>query len=113
MTFSLYNFRRKYRSVSDTCPLERYVSERFLPESVEHELWVTTRGKRAGVPLYCRGEGRCAREAPVGLGRTHRVDMGAPDADARMRAEYAAQRAFICSEGVMTSRHSVNAEPPR
>ena len=119
---SLYNFRRKYRSVDDSYPIERYVAERFLPgdldvswgehvgswlgtrmnhpgfllvryedllqdpsrelcrlasflgiaagaealtqaierssanrlrqlERVEHEAWVTTRGKRADVPF--------------------------------------------------------------
>lgn len=122
VVLSLYNFRRKYRSVDDSYPIERYVAERFLPgdmdvswgehvgswlgtrmnqpgfllvryedllqdplrelgrlasflgvsgsaetlsqaierssanrlrqlESVEHEAWVTTKGKRADVPF--------------------------------------------------------------
>jgi Sulfotransferase domain len=122
VVLSLYNFRRKYRTVDDSYPIERYVAERFLPgdldvswgehvgswlgtrmnqpgfllmryedllqdplrelgrlagflgvagsaetlsqaierssanrlrqlESVEHEAWVTTKGKRADVPF--------------------------------------------------------------
>jgi Sulfotransferase domain len=31
VALSLYNFRRKYRSVADDCPVEQYVAERFLP----------------------------------------------------------------------------------
>jgi hypothetical protein len=35
VALSLYNFRRKYRSVDDSYPVERYVAERFLPGDLD------------------------------------------------------------------------------
>ena len=35
VALSLYNFRRKYRSVVDTYPVERYIAERFLPGDLD------------------------------------------------------------------------------
>ena len=35
VVLSLYNFRRKYRSVDDSYPIERYVAERFLPGDLD------------------------------------------------------------------------------
>jgi len=96
----------------DTCPLERYVSERFLPESVEHELWVTTRGKRADVPFIGEARAGAWREKlPLASVAPIQSTWGQLMPTPRMRAEYAAQRALICSEGVTTPRHSLNAEP--
>jgi len=35
VVLSLYNFRRKYRAVDDSYPIERYVAERFLPGDLD------------------------------------------------------------------------------
>ena len=35
VALSLYNFRRKYGSVDDSCPIEQYVAERFLPGDLD------------------------------------------------------------------------------
>jgi hypothetical protein len=35
VVLSLYNFRRKYRSVDDSYPIEQYVAERFLPGDLD------------------------------------------------------------------------------
>ena len=54
---SLYNFRRKYRSVDDSYPIERYVAERFLPGDLdvswgEHVgSWLGTRMNQPGFLL--------------------------------------------------------------
>ena len=54
---SLYNFRRKYRSVDDSYPIERYVAERFLPGDLdvswgEHVgSWLATRMNQPGFLL--------------------------------------------------------------
>ena len=49
VALSLYNFRRKYRSVDDWYPIERYVSERFLPGDL-HVPW----GEHVGTWLATR-----------------------------------------------------------
>jgi hypothetical protein len=57
VALSLYNFRRKYRSVDDSYPIERYVAERFLPGDLdvswgEHVgSWLGTRMNQAGFLL--------------------------------------------------------------
>jgi hypothetical protein len=57
VALSLYNFRRKYRSVPDSCPIERYVAERFLPGDLdvswgEHVgSWLATRLNQSGFLL--------------------------------------------------------------
>jgi len=54
---SLYNFRRKYRAVDDSYPIERYVAERFLPGDLdvswgEHVgSWLATRMNQPGFLL--------------------------------------------------------------
>lgn len=57
VVLSLYNFRRKYRSVDDSYPIERYVAERFLPGDMdvswgEHVgSWLGTRMNQSGFLL--------------------------------------------------------------
>jgi len=57
VVLSLYNFRRKYRSVDDSYPIERYVAERFLPGDLdvswgEHVgSWLGTRINQPGFLL--------------------------------------------------------------
>jgi Sulfotransferase domain len=57
VVLSLYNFRRKYRSVDDSYPIERYVAERFLPGDLdvswgEHVgSWLGTRMNHPGFLL--------------------------------------------------------------
>ena len=57
VVLSLYNFRRKYRSVDDSYPIERYVAERFLPGDLdvswgEHVgSWLGSRMNRPGFLL--------------------------------------------------------------
>jgi hypothetical protein len=57
VALSLYNFRRKYRSVDDSCPIEQYVAERFLPGDLdvswgEHVgSWLGTRMNQPGFLL--------------------------------------------------------------
>jgi Sulfotransferase domain len=57
VALSLYNFRRKYRSVDDSCPIERYVTERFIPGDLdvswgEHVgSWLGTRMNQPGFLL--------------------------------------------------------------
>jgi hypothetical protein len=57
VVLSLYNFRRKYRSVDDSYPIERYVAERFLPGDLdvswgEHVgSWLGTRMNQPGFLL--------------------------------------------------------------
>ena len=57
VALSLYDFRRKCRSVEDTCPIERYVSERFVPGDLdiswgEHVgSWLATRTNHPGFLL--------------------------------------------------------------
>jgi hypothetical protein len=57
VALSLYNFRRKFRLVSDGYPIERYVSERFLPGDLdvpwnEHVgSWLGTRMNHPGFLL--------------------------------------------------------------
>jgi hypothetical protein len=57
VALSLYNFRRKYRSVDDSYPIERYVAERFLPGDLdvswgEHVgSWLGTRMNQPGFLL--------------------------------------------------------------
>ena len=57
VALSLYNFRRKYRSVDDSYPIERYVTERFLPGDLdiswgEHVgSWLGTRMNQPGFLL--------------------------------------------------------------
>ena len=57
VVLSLYNFRRKYRSVDDSYPIERYVAERFLPGDLdvswgEHVgSWMGTRMNHLGFLL--------------------------------------------------------------
>jgi hypothetical protein len=57
VVLSLYNFRRKYRSVDDSYPIEQYVAERFLPGDLdvswgEHVgSWLGTRMNRPGFLL--------------------------------------------------------------
>jgi sulfotransferase family protein len=57
VVLSLYNFRRKYRSVDDSYPIEQYVVERFLPGDLdvswgEHVgSWLGTRMNRPGFLL--------------------------------------------------------------
>ena len=143
VALSLYNLRRKYRSVPDTCPLGQYVSERFLPGDLqiswsEHVgCWLGTRRRHPGflldlltdlpaglrriadflgvdagaAALECAMQ-RSGSAAQARVGRA-RVDMGAPDAPPRIRAQYAAQHTFTCCEGVTTPRHSLHDEPPR
>jgi hypothetical protein len=48
---SLYHFRRKYRTVDDNYPLERYVVERFLPGDMDAS-W----GEHVGSWLGARGK---------------------------------------------------------
>ena len=53
---SLYNFRRKYRAVDDSYPIERYVAERYLTGDLdvpwgEHVgSWLGTRMNRGSPP---------------------------------------------------------------
>ena len=57
VALSLYNFRRKYRSVDDSYPIEQYVTERFLPGDLdvswgEHVgSWLGTRMNHPGFLL--------------------------------------------------------------
>ena len=57
VVLSLYNFRRKYRSVADSYPIEQYVAERFLPGDLdvswgEHVgSWLGTRMNQPGFLL--------------------------------------------------------------
>src|SRR5579864_8393908 len=57
VVLSLYNFRRMYRSVDDSYPIEQYVAERFLPGDLdvswgEHVgSWLGTRMNRPGFLL--------------------------------------------------------------
>jgi Sulfotransferase domain len=57
VALSLYNFRRKYRSLEDSYPIERYVAERFVPGDLdvswgEHVgSWLGTRMNRPGFLL--------------------------------------------------------------
>ena len=57
VVLSLYNFRRKYRSVDDSYPIERYVAERFLAGDLdvswgEHVgSWLGTRMNHPGFLL--------------------------------------------------------------
>jgi hypothetical protein len=57
VVLSLYNFRRKYRSVDDSYPLEQYVAERFIPGDLdvswgEHVgSWLGTRMNHPGFLL--------------------------------------------------------------
>lgn len=57
VVLSLYNFRRKYRSVHDSYPIEQYVAERFLPGDLdvswgEHVgSWLGTRMNHPGFLL--------------------------------------------------------------
>jgi hypothetical protein len=57
VVLSLYNFRRKYRSVDDSYSIERYVAERFLPGDLdvswgEHVgSWLGTRMNHPGFQL--------------------------------------------------------------
>jgi Sulfotransferase domain len=57
VVLSLYNFRRKYRSVDDSYSIERYVAERFLPGDLdvswsEHVgSWLGTRMSHPGFLL--------------------------------------------------------------
>jgi hypothetical protein len=57
VALSLYNFRRKYGSLDDSYPLERYVAERFLPGDLdvswgEHVgSWLGTRMNHPGFML--------------------------------------------------------------
>ena len=57
VVLSLYNFRRKYRTVEDSYPIERYVAERFLPGDMdvswgEHVgSWLGTRMNQPGFLL--------------------------------------------------------------
>jgi Sulfotransferase domain len=57
VVLSLYNFRRKYRSVDDSYPIEHYVAERFLPGDLdvswgEHVgSWLGTRMNHPGFLL--------------------------------------------------------------
>jgi hypothetical protein len=57
VVLSLYNFRRKYRSVDDSYPIEQYVAERFLPGDLdvswgEHVgSWLGTRMNHPGFLL--------------------------------------------------------------
>ena len=57
VALSLYNFRRKYRSVDDAYPIEQYVAERFIPGDLdvswgEHVgSWLGTRMNRPGFLL--------------------------------------------------------------
>jgi Sulfotransferase domain len=57
VALSLYNFRRKYRSLDDSCPIEQYVAERFVPGDLdvswgEHVgSWLGTRMNRPGFLL--------------------------------------------------------------
>jgi hypothetical protein len=57
VALSLYNFRRKYRSLDDSYPIERYVAERFLPGDLdvswgEHVgSWLGTRMNQPGFLL--------------------------------------------------------------
>jgi hypothetical protein len=57
VALSLYNFRRKYRALDDSYPLERYVAERFVPGDLdvswgEHVgSWLGTRMNRPGFLL--------------------------------------------------------------
>jgi hypothetical protein len=57
VALSLYDFRRKCRSVADTCPIEQYVSERFVPGDLdvpwgEHVgSWLGTRTSHPGFLL--------------------------------------------------------------
>lgn len=48
---SLYNFRRKYRIIHDSYPIERYVEERFLPGDMDAS-W----GEHVGSWLGARGK---------------------------------------------------------
>ena len=57
VALSLYSFRRKYRSVDDSYPIERYVAERFIPGDLdvswgEHVgSWLATRMNQPGFLL--------------------------------------------------------------
>jgi hypothetical protein len=57
VVISLYNFRRKYRSIDDSYPIDRYVTERFIKGDRdvswgEHVgSWLATRGKHPGFLL--------------------------------------------------------------
>lgn len=57
VVLSQYNFRRKYRSIADSYPIERYVAERFLPGDLdvswgEHVgSWLGTRKHHPGFLL--------------------------------------------------------------
>ena len=57
VALSLYNFRRKYRSLDDSYPIEQYVAERFLPGDLdvswgEHVgSWLGTRMNQQGFLL--------------------------------------------------------------
>ena len=57
VALSLYNFRRKYRSLDDSYPIERYVAERFVPGDLdvswgEHVgSWLGTRMNQPGFLL--------------------------------------------------------------
>ena len=73
VALSLYNFRRKYRSLDDSCPIEQYVAERFVPGDLdvswgEHVgSWLGTRMNRPGF-LLVRYED-LLQDAPRELGR--------------------------------------------
>ena len=73
VALSLYNFRRKYRSLDDSCPIEQYVAERFVPGDLdvswgEHVgSWLGTRMNRSGF-LLVRYED-LLQDAPRELGR--------------------------------------------
>jgi hypothetical protein len=57
VALSLYNFRRKYRSVVDSYPIEQYVAQRFLPGDLDVSWgdhvgsWLGTRMNHAGFLL--------------------------------------------------------------
>jgi hypothetical protein len=57
VALSLYNFRRKYRSIDDSYPIEQYVAQRFLPGDLdvswgEHVgSWLGTRMHHSGFLL--------------------------------------------------------------
>jgi Sulfotransferase domain len=73
VVLSLYNFRRKYRSLDDSYPIERYVAERFVPGDLdvswgEHVgSWLGTRMNQPGF-LLVRYED-LLQDAPRELGR--------------------------------------------
>jgi len=83
VVLSLYSFRRKYRAVDDSYPIERYVADRFLPGDLdvswgEHVgSWLGTRMNQPA-PKRCRRQSSGAPRIACDSSRRSSMKCGSP-----------------------------------